>query len=330
MEVGEGDGVHVSDSEVPLWPSRQPHHGKVFEQLAADGASSHLPGKSHCSSPGAAARSAASPSTHPSSPPSTSGSPAAPGMQPRRRQSAHHSESPSIGMEELREHRRLQHPGTRSPSVHALTGTQSSSVSCVTPSSVRHSRASKYNHWSRGRNFPVMAWGKRGPIGPAPRSTGSPYPSPALLLSQVSPDRQQVPSRGHQTLQSTTSGTAGPENPIALTFRASWAATAPTTAATGHRSPALTLAKARTTSSSRGPGCIARLRASSSTRSASTCRQRGKGSPRQGGGSWEGGQGQDRDSPVLLAGAGDPAPHGTHAGPGRQHAGCGCAAAPRD
>ena len=51
MEVGEGDGVHVGDGEVPAWPRCQPHHGKVFQQLTADGTSSHLPGQSHCSLP---------------------------------------------------------------------------------------------------------------------------------------------------------------------------------------------------------------------------------------------------------------------------------------
>lgn len=51
MEVGEGNGVHVGDDEFPIWPCRQPHHGKVFEQLTADGTSSHLPGQRCCSSP---------------------------------------------------------------------------------------------------------------------------------------------------------------------------------------------------------------------------------------------------------------------------------------
>lgn len=81
-----------------------------------------------------------------------------------------------------------------------------------------------------------------------------------------------------------TSGTPRLGTPALLTFSTSWAARAPTTAAMGHRSPALTLAKARTTSSSRGPCCASRLRASSSTRLASTCGQRGEGSPRQDGG----------------------------------------------
>lgn len=70
--------------------------------------------------------------------------------------------------------------------------------------------------------------------------------------------------------------------PQLLTFSASWAARAPMKDATGHRSPALTLANARTTSSSRGPSCAPRLRASSSTRSASAWGRRDKGSPGEG------------------------------------------------
>lgn len=50
MEVGEGNSVHVSDNELPI-PRREPHHGKVLQQLAADGTSSHLPGQRCCSSP---------------------------------------------------------------------------------------------------------------------------------------------------------------------------------------------------------------------------------------------------------------------------------------
>lgn len=50
MEVGEGNSVHVSDDELPIWPCRQPHHGKVFQQLTADGTSSHLSGQRCCSS----------------------------------------------------------------------------------------------------------------------------------------------------------------------------------------------------------------------------------------------------------------------------------------
>lgn len=53
MEVGEGNGVRVSDDELSIWPCRQPHHGKVFQQFAADGTSSHLSGQRCCSSPSA-------------------------------------------------------------------------------------------------------------------------------------------------------------------------------------------------------------------------------------------------------------------------------------
>lgn len=51
MKVGESDGVHISDSKVPTWSCCQPHHGKVFQQLTANGTGSHLPGQSCCSSP---------------------------------------------------------------------------------------------------------------------------------------------------------------------------------------------------------------------------------------------------------------------------------------
>jgi len=51
MEVGEGDGVHVSDGKLPARPRCQPHHGKVFQQLTADGTGSNLPGHGRCSSP---------------------------------------------------------------------------------------------------------------------------------------------------------------------------------------------------------------------------------------------------------------------------------------
>lgn len=60
-----------------------------------------------------------------------------------------------------------------------LTGAQSVSVSCAAPASSRHSRESKYNHWSRGTNFPVMAWGEQ-PVGRWPAGCSrSPLPSPA-------------------------------------------------------------------------------------------------------------------------------------------------------
>lgn len=182
-----------------------------------------------------------------------------------------------------------------------------------------------------------MAWGERGPVGSV--AGGVPlYPIPALLPSPVSPGGQQVPSRGHQTPPDScvkpypgAGGTPRPRTPTPLTFSTSWAARAPTTAATGHRSPALTLAKARTTSSSRGPCCAPRLHASSSTRSASACGQRDEGSPGQGGGGPGGSrQGQDGDSPAPWAGAGGPAPSGKHAGPGRRRVGYGYAAAPQD
>lgn len=60
-----------------------------------------------------------------------------------------------------------------------LTGAQSISVSCAAPGNARHSRESKYNHWFRGTNFLVMAWGEKlwgcGQRGCSP----SPRPSPA-------------------------------------------------------------------------------------------------------------------------------------------------------
>lgn len=155
-----------------------------------------------------------------------------------------------------------------------LTGAQSVSVSCAAPGSARHSRASKYNHWSRGRNFRVMAWGEQ-PVGRQPAG-----------CSPLSCCRTPVPRRAASALSwpPNATGQPRPADPAPLTFSTSWAASAPTTAATGHRSPALTLAKARTMSSSRGPCCAPRLRASSSTRSASACGQRGGGSPWQGAG----------------------------------------------
>lgn len=121
---------------------------------------------------------------------------------------------------------------------------------------------------------------------------------PASLCSRrsaVSPGRQQVPSRGHRAPRDSRAKpcravppacrvwdpTVGP-CPQLLTFRASWAARAPMKDATGHRSPALTLANARTTSSSRGPSSAPRLRASSSTRSASAWGKRVEGSPGEG------------------------------------------------
>lgn len=76
----------------------------------------------------------------------------------------------------------------RTGSARALTGAQSSSVSRVAPSSAKHSRASKYNHWSRGRNFLVMAWGERSPVSFVASEVPL-YPTPALLPGPA-PGRQ--------------------------------------------------------------------------------------------------------------------------------------------
>lgn len=41
VEVGLLDGVHVRDDDLSL-PTSQAHHGKVLQQLTADGSSSNL------------------------------------------------------------------------------------------------------------------------------------------------------------------------------------------------------------------------------------------------------------------------------------------------
>lgn len=107
-------------------------------------------------------------------------------------------------------------------------------------------------------------------------------PCPALAPRQ--PTRRSAPSaRSPQEgsrcplVATERLGTAEPTT-SPLTFIASWAASAPMKDATGHSSPVLTLANARTTSSSRGPSAEPSSRASSSTHSASSCGQRGNGS----------------------------------------------------
>uniref|UniRef100_A0A8V1A957 Uncharacterized protein n=1 Tax=Gallus gallus TaxID=9031 RepID=A0A8V1A957_CHICK len=93
VQVGACDSVHVGDGDVPARPRCQPHHGKVLQQLAADGAGSHLRGTA-----AAAQRpSCATPPPARCSPRSTSGGPAPPGSRPRTRQSARRSGTPSAG-----------------------------------------------------------------------------------------------------------------------------------------------------------------------------------------------------------------------------------------
>lgn len=50
VQVGVCHHVHVGDGDVPARPRCQPHHGKVLEQLAADGTGPHLLGQRRCSS----------------------------------------------------------------------------------------------------------------------------------------------------------------------------------------------------------------------------------------------------------------------------------------
>lgn len=93
VQVGVCDCVHVGDGDVPTRPRCQPHHGKVLQQLAADGAGSHLRGTATAPQrPGGV-----TPLPTPCSPQSTSGGPAPPGSQPRTRQSVHRSGIPSAG-----------------------------------------------------------------------------------------------------------------------------------------------------------------------------------------------------------------------------------------
>lgn len=99
-------------------------------------------------------------------------------------------------------------------SAPALTGAQSSSASCAAPSGARHSRASKYNHWSKGTNFPVTAWSERGPIGSMATGVPCAPPQPCCRRSPVgSKCPLVVTKRCWTAVRITTSRTPGPGSP---------------------------------------------------------------------------------------------------------------------
>lgn len=252
--------VHVGHGHAPAGPSPQAREGEAFEQLAANSTSTHLPAGR------ALARGRA---PHPPTPPHPAHQEVVLVAQPLLKTSPKHGDLPVVAAASLgdtaqvsagRWHCAWPFPTglpwsePRAPSLigpgppGALTGAQASGLGRSSPFSGRQSRASKYSHWSRGRNFLERAWRPHirmlATIEALESGRGAhPGCEPPGPLSGV----------GHPLALTVTSASLpAPSAWATPTFSTSWAATAPSMAAMGLKTPALHRATVRTSASSSG------------------------------------------------------------------------------